>query len=129
LSGDYSYAYCDGGKTKSAVVYKWHGATKSLVVPNSIGATNDCTEAVAILRACEHAEKAGGNWIVITDSRAALNKIDGGTNATGEPSINGIKRILERVNGSHGPNSIQLRWMKRRGTQEMIMADELCREK
>jgi len=127
-SKDYKYAFCDGGKTKSAVVYKHPGALRVSVAPHKLGSTNDDTESAAILKACESARELGGNWIIVTDSRAILRKIDGGTNATGQPNVNGIRRILKEVNESNGPDSIQIKWMKRLSTPEMVEADRLCKE-
>jgi len=126
---DYSYAFCDGGKRKCAVVYRWHGADKSCVSFLNENAKNDDTESLAVLRACEFAEKAGGNWIIVTDSRAVIKKIEGGTNATRQPNINGIKNILKRVNEKRTPCSIHVRWARRLSEPEMVEADRLCREK
>ena len=119
--------YCDGGKTKWCVVFEGGETWFSGHLHET--AINDDTESAAILNACRHAEEHSGNWVVITDSQAVIDKVRGNcANATKNPNIAGIRNILKRAKESPLPVSIELKWMKRLSTPEMRRADEGCRE-
>lgn len=122
--------YTDGGLEKFAIVVVEDDRRTYEVVSTygmSVTTTNDDTEGSAILAACEYVKGHPGNWIIITDSKAIIDKIRGGTNATRNPSINGIKNILKEVNTSPDPISIEIKWQKRLSDEHMKYVDGLCR--
>lgn len=128
-SKKYLYAFTDGGARKWAVVFRSGGGVHSQYGDLHETANNDDTESMAILKACEYAEGVGGNWRIVTDSQAIIDKVMGNcANATRNPNVNGIKNVMDRVNSSPKACSISLMWMRRMSEPEMVEADRLCKE-
>jgi ribonuclease HI len=130
LAGKYVYIYTDGGKEKWAfVVVKDNKIIfeESGLFGISVSTSNDDTESEGIFRAVQYAKEHPGNYILITDSQAIIAKINGNTaNATRNPNINGIKKILKEFNESQAPVSFSVKWEKRLSNEFMKRVDFLC---
>jgi len=130
LAGKYVYIYTDGGTEKWAfVVVKDNGIIyeEAGVFGISASTSNDDTESEGIFRAVQYAKEHPANYILVTDSRAIIAKLNGNTaNATRNPNINGIKKILRELNESQAPVSFSIKWEKRLSNEFMKRVDFLC---
>jgi ribonuclease HI len=129
-SNKYIYIYTDGGTEKWAfVVVKDNKIMyeESGVFGISASTSNDDTESEGIFRAVQYAKEHPGNYILVTDSQAIIAKINGNTaNATRNPNINGIKKILKEFYESPAPVSFSIKWEKRLSNEFMKRVDFLC---
>jgi ribonuclease HI len=130
LANKYVYIYTDGGKEKWAfvvvkdnrIIYEESG-----IFGISASTSNDDTESEGIFRAVQYAKEHPGNYILVTDSQAIIAKINGNTaNATRNPNINGIKRIIKGINESQAPVSFSIKWEKRLSNEFRKRVDFLC---
>lgn len=88
----------------------------------------ELVESVAIWKACQYCKEHKGNYIIYSDSKSAVNKINSNcNNCSGNRYIKGIQNIISEYNGSIEPISISLRYKKRCSDKFMIMVDELSR--
>ena len=129
-SNKYIYIYTDGGLEKWAfivvkddkIIYEESG-----VFGISASTSNDDTESEGILRAIRYAKEHPGNYILVTDSKAIIAKVNGNTaNATRNPNINGIRKILKEFKESLAPVSFSIKWKRRLSNEFMKRVDSLC---
>jgi ribonuclease HI len=130
LANKYIYIYTDGGTEKWAfVVVKDNKIIfeESGVFGISASTSNDDTESEGIFRAVQYAKEHPGNYILVTDSQAIIAKINGNAaNATRNPNINGIKKMLKEFSESRAPVSFSIKWEKRLSNEFMKRVDSLC---
>jgi ribonuclease HI len=95
----------------------------------SASTNNDDTESEGILRALRYAKLYPGNYILVTDSQAILDKVNGNVaNATKNPNIQGIKNMLREFKESPLPVSFVIKWERRISNGFMKRVDALCKE-
>lgn len=127
----YINIYTDGGLEKWAfVVVKENKIIheESGVFGLTVSTSNDDTESEGIFRAVQYAKENPGNYILSTDSKAIIAKVNGSVaNATKNPNISGIQSLLKEFKESHLPVSISLKWEKRLSNEFMKRADALCK--
>lgn len=88
---------------------------------------NDLTEAEAIFQAVSWCKDNPDNYILITDSKAALHKINGDwKDHTGCHRWKGITNIINEINQSPLPWSFSIYWKKRLSDKWMKQVDEIC---
>ena len=130
-SGKYIYMYTDGGPEKWAFVVVQNDTIiheESGKFGISASTNNDDTESEGIFRALQYAQTRPANYILTTDSRAIIAKINGNVaNATGNPNIRGIQTILKEFKESPLPVSFTIKWEKRISNDFMKRVDFLCR--
>jgi ribonuclease HI len=130
-SKKYTYIYTDGGPEKWAFVV----VKDDIIIHEESGTfgisastSNDDTESEGIFRAIQYAKEKAGNYILVTDSKAIIAKVNGNVaNATGNPNIRGIQTLLKEFEESHQPVSFSLKWEKRLSNEFMKHADALCK--
>jgi len=131
MSSKYIYIYTDGGMEKWAfVVVKENKIIheESGVFGLTASTSNDDTESEGILRAIQYAKKNPGNYILTTDSKAIIAKVQGNAaNVTKNPNIGGIQTLLKEFKNSNQPVSISLKWEKRLSNEFMKRVDTLCK--
>jgi ribonuclease HI len=132
-SKQYSYIYTDGGLEKWAFV-----VVKDNVIVHeesgkfgiSASTNNEDTESEGIFRALQYAKRNPGNYILVTDSQAILDKVNGNAaNASKNPAIQGIKTMLKEFKESPLPVSFTIRWERRISNAFMKRVDALCKGK
>jgi ribonuclease HI len=125
--------YCDGSDDAAGFISVENGkicAECVYVYDTGISKKNDDTESEAILHACVYAFANPSNWVVYTDSKAIIDKIERRVaNATKNPNINGIRKILDRCKSSPLPVSIEIKWKARCSDQYMRQIDALVSRK
>ena len=130
-SGKYVYIYTDGGPEKWAfVVVKDNKIIheESGVFGISASTCNDDTESEGIFKALQYAKENPANYILTTDSQAVIAKVNGNVaNATKNPNIPGIQKLLKEFKESNLPVSFSIKWEKRLSNEFMKRADALCR--
>jgi ribonuclease HI len=130
-SRHYSYIYTDGGLEKWAFVVvkdKTIIHEESGTFGISASTNNDDTESEGIFRALQYAKEKPGNYILVTDSQAMIDKINGNAaNVTKNPNIPGIKNMLREIKESPLPVSFAIKWEKRISNEFMKRADALCK--
>jgi len=130
LADKYTYIYTDGGKEKWAFVVVKNDKIiheESGVFGISASTNNDDTESEGIFRAVKYAKEHPANYILVTDSQAIIAKINGNAaNATRNPNINGIKKMLKEFAESPEPVSFSVKWEKRLSNEFMKRVDFLC---
>jgi len=85
-------------------------------------------ESEAIIQACKYVAKNPGNYRLYTDSKSVINKIENKVpNATKNPNIKGIQKILNSVNSSWNPESLVIEYKRRRSDIFSEHIDDLCR--
>jgi ribonuclease HI len=130
-SGKHTYIYTDGGREKWAFVVVKDGAAiheESGGFGLAASTSNDDTESEGIYRALRYAREHPGNYILTTDSRAIIDKVNGNAaNVTKNPNIEGIRTILREFRESPAPVSFTLKWEKRVSNPFMKRVDALCR--
>jgi ribonuclease HI len=130
-SNKYVYIYTDGGPEKWAfVVVKddeiIHEESGTFGISSSTN--NDDTESEGIFRAVQYAKEHPANYILTTDSKAIIAKVNGNVaNATGNPNIRGIQSLLKEFKESQLPISFSIKWEKRLSNGFMRRADDLCK--
>jgi ribonuclease HI len=131
-SKHYLYMYTDGGLEKwafvvvkdNAIIHEESG--KFGIAPST---TNEDTESEGIFRALQYAKLHPGNYILVTDSQAIIDKLNGNAaNATKNPNIQGIKKILKEFKESPLPVSFTIKWERRISNDFMKRVDALCKE-
>ncbi|MCL2175686.1 MAG: hypothetical protein FWB73_06555 [Treponema sp.] len=131
MPSKYINIYTDGGLEKWAfVVVKDNKIIheESGVFGLTVSTNNDDTESEGIFRAVQYAKENPGNYILTTDSKAIIAKVQGNvSNVTKNPNIGGIQTLLKEFKDSHQPVSISLKWEKRLSNEFMKQADFLCR--
>jgi ribonuclease HI len=131
-SRHYSYIYTDGGLEKWAFVVVKDNAIvheESGKFGISASTTNEDTESEGIFRALQYAKLYPGNYILVTDSQAIIDKLNGNVaNATKNPNIQGIKNLLKEFKESPLPVSFTIRWEKRISNDFMKRVDTLCKK-
>jgi ribonuclease HI len=131
-SNKYVYIYTDGGLAKWAfVVVKDNKIIheETGVFGLSASTSNDDTESEGIFRAIQYAKEHPDNYILTTDSKAIIAKVNGNVaNATKNPNIQGIQTLLKEFKETHLPISFSIKWEKRLSNEFMRRADYLCRE-
>jgi ribonuclease HI len=131
-SGKYIYIYTDGGKEKWAfVVVKDNRIIfeESGIFGISATTSNDDTESEGIFRAIRYAKEHPANYILVTDSKAIMAKVNGNAaNVTRNPNIKGIQTILKEFRESRAPVSFSIKWERRLSNEFMRRADFLCSE-
>jgi len=129
-SNKYTCIYTDGGKEKWAFVVVKNDRIiyeESGVFGISVSTSNDDTESEGIYRAVKYAREHPANYILVTDSQAIIAKINGkAANATRNPNINGIKKMLKEFAESPEPVSFSVKWEKRLSNEFMKRVDFLC---
>jgi ribonuclease HI len=129
-SNKYVYIYTDGGLEKWAFVVVKDDRIifeKSGLFGISASTSNDDTESEGIFRAIQYAKEHPGNYILVTDSKAIIAKVNGNmVNATRNPNIKGIQTILKEFTESQSPVSFSIKWEKRLSNEFMKRADFLC---
>jgi ribonuclease HI len=94
----------------------------------SASTTNEDTESEGIFRALQYAKLYPGNYILVTDSQAIIDKLNGNAaNATKNPNIQGIKNILKEFKESPLPVSFTIKWERRISNDFMKRVDALCK--
>jgi ribonuclease HI len=130
VSNKYVYIYTDGGLEKWAfVVVKDNKIIfeETGFFGISASTSNDDTESEGIFRAIQYAKEHPGNYILVTDSKAIIAKVNGNmVNATRNPNIKGIQTILKEFTESQAPVSFSIKWEKRLSNEFMKRADFLC---
>jgi len=131
-SKKYVYIYTDGGPEKWAFVVVKDDAIiheESGTFGISASTNNDDTESEGIFRALQYAKDHPDNYILVTDSRAVLAKINGNVNnVTKNPNIRGIQNILHDFKNSTMPISFSIKWEKRISNDFMKRVDLLCKK-
>ena len=126
----YLYIYTDGGPEKWAfIVVKENKIIheESGTFGISASTNNDDTESEGIFRALQYAKNHPCNYILFTDSRAIIAKVNGNVvNATKNPNIRGIQTLLNEFKESHMPVSVSIKWQKRLSDEFMKRVDFLC---
>jgi ribonuclease HI len=126
----YVYIYTDGGKEKWAFVVVKDGKIiheESGTFGLEASTNNDDTESEGIFRAIQYAKEHPDNYMLITDSKAMIAKIEGNVaNATGNPNIRGIQNLLKDFKESHLPISFSIKWEKRLSCEFSKRADALA---
>ncbi|MDR2471799.1 MAG: hypothetical protein LBD09_06810 [Treponema sp.] len=130
MASKYVYIYTDGGREKWAFVVVKEGS----IVHEESGAfgiapttSNDDTESEGIFRALRYAKEHPDNYILVTDSQAIIDKVNGNAaNVTRNPNIQGIRTILREFRESPLPESFAIRWEKRISNPFMKRVDALC---
>jgi ribonuclease HI len=130
-SGHYCYIYTDGGLEKWAFVVVKDNTViheESGKFGISASTSNDDTESEGMFRALQYAKANPGNYILITDSQAIIDKVNGNAaNVTRNPNIPGIKNMLKEFKESPLPVSFTIKWERRISNEFMKRVDELCR--
>jgi len=129
-SNKYTYIYTDGGPEKWAfVVVKENKIIHEVsgVFGLGVSTSNDDTESEGIYRAVQYANDHPGNYILTTDSKAIIAKVNGNVaNVTKNPNIRGIQTLLKEIKESQRPVSIVIKWEKRLSNEFMRRVDALC---
>ena len=124
------HIYTDGGPEKWAfIVVKENKIIheESGTFGISASTNNDDTESEGIFRALQYAKNHPCNYILFTDSRAIIAKVNGNAvNATKNPNIRGIQTLLNEFKESHMPISVSVKWQKRLSDEFMKRVDFLC---
>lgn len=123
------YLYTDGGAERWAFLVVEDGKIiheESGVFGDAVTTTNDDTESEAIAQACAWAQERPGNYELYTDSRAVIAKITGGTNATRQPNIKRVQRIMSSINDSPLPASLVIKWRPRLSDEWLKRVDKMC---
>jgi ribonuclease HI len=133
----YLEIYCDGGYYKELNLVKW----AFLIIENNedilyseSGSLNgsggfdvERAESEAIFKALYYCREFKGNYILYTDSRSVLDKIENKVpNATKNPRIAGIQNLIKDIRECHLPSSIALKYFKRRSNKWMQEVDDRC---
>ena len=131
-SAKYIYIYTDGGVEKWAFVVAKDNKIiheESGVFGLGVSTSNDDTESEGIFRAVQYAKDHPGNYILTTDSRSIIAKVNGNVfNVTKNPNIRGIQSLLKEFKDSRLPVSISIKWEKRLSNEFMKRADDLCKQ-
>ena len=131
-SKKYARIYTDGGREKWAfVVVKDDRVVHEESGTFGIAAStsNDDTESEGVFRAFRYAKDNPDNYILVTDSQAIIDKVNGNVaNITGNPNIQGIRTMLREFRESPLPISFAIRWEKRISNPFMKRVDELCKK-
>ena len=130
-SKKYVHIYTDGGREKWAFVV----VRDSKIIHEESGVfgiftstCNDDTESEGIIRALQYAKTHPDNYILTTDSRAVIEKINGNVaNVTRNPNIPGIQTMLKEFKDSLLPVSFSIKWEKRLSNDYMKRVDALCK--
>ena len=130
-SNRYTYIYTDGGIEKWAFVAVKNDKIfyeESGVFGLGASTSNDDTESEGIFRAIQYARDHPDNYILTTDSRSIIAKVNGNiANVTRNPNIRGIQTLLKEFKESQLPVSFSIKWEKRLSNEFMKRADELCK--
>jgi ribonuclease HI len=131
-SKKYSCIYTDGGREKWAFVVVKEGRViyeESGTFGIAASTSNDDTESEGIFRALRYAKDHPDNYILVTDSQAIIDKVNGSVaNVTRNPNIQGIRTMLKEFRESPLPVSFAIRWEKRISNAFMKRVDALCRD-
>jgi ribonuclease HI len=134
---DYLAIYTDGGVYEKMSLVKW----AYIIVENnediiesasgrleySGGFDVERAESEAIYRAVEYCYNHPNNYRIYTDSRSILDKIENKVNNnTRNPHIPGIKMYIKKINESQLPESIQIKYLKRRSNKWSQEVDDRC---
>ena len=130
-SKKYTEIFTDGGPEKWAfvvvkenkIIYEESGIF-GICASTSI----DDTESEGIFRAIQYAWEHPDNYILTTDSKAIIEKVNNNVaNVTKNPNIRGIQTLLKEFKESQKPVSFTIKWEKRLSNEFMKRADSLCR--
>jgi len=132
----YKEIYCDGGvyPKENKVIWGFIVVDTDEVIQIQNGWINgsggfdvERAESEALFQAFEYIKKNPNNYRIYTDSRSVIDKIEGKvSNATKNPHIKGIQKILEKEKYSQFPTSITLEWKRRRSDIFSEKVDDLC---
>jgi ribonuclease HI len=131
------HLYTDGGyyKSKNRLMWGYIVVEDGRVIDDhECGAlegsgANDVerAEVEALRRAAEYTLSHPDNYVIHTDSKSLIDKIQKRVpNATREPSVTRIQRIISDANSSPLPQSIVLKFEKRRSNEFMKRVDDMC---
>lgn len=88
----------------------------------------ELAESTALLNACQYCKENKGNYIIITDSKTCVEKINKNcANASGQPNIKGIQNILNEFKNSIEPISLSIKFKKRNSNKFMVEVDRLSK--
>jgi ribonuclease HI len=87
----------------------------------------ETAESSAFYHALEYVKRNPANYVIYTDSRSLLDKVQGKChNATRNPHVKYAQRVLAEFKASPLPISLQFVWKPRRSNDYMKMVDDLC---
>jgi ribonuclease HI len=134
---NYLEIYTDGGVYPNRSLVRW----AYIIVENnediiesaggileySGGFDVERAESEAIYRAVEYCYNNPDNYRIYTDSRSVLDKIEKKVNNnTRNPHISGIRMYIKKINESQLPQSVQIKYFKRRSNKWSQEVDDRC---
>lgn len=131
-----SNIYCDGGFYKQTGLVKWAYCLMDSDneverydvgrIPAGSGFEVEEAESEAILQALSYCNIFIDNYTIHTDSRSVLDKIENKVpNATANPRIKAIQNLIKLINESPHPQSVTIKYCKRRSNRGMQFVDDL----
>jgi ribonuclease HI len=135
---DYRYVFCDGGVYENLRLVKWAFVVVSMdyelyhkfgTVPYSGNHTANVenAEAQAIYEAFLYIKENPGNYVVMSDSQAMIDKIQKKvSNATRHPHVKAIQNMIEEIKYQPAPTSAVLKYHKRRSDKWSCYIDDVC---
>ena len=130
--------YCDGGCYDATREVNWaFVVVKDNKIINELfgscpyggnhNANVESAEAHAVWEALAWCTEHEGNYILCTDSRSMLDKIEGKVpNATKQPMVKAIQNMLDYHKKSPKPISATIKYVKRRSNEFSKRVDDLC---
>ena len=130
--------YTDGGYFEDARLLKWafvevsgnvetHREAGEVPFAGNGAANVESAEVEALRRAVDYADSHPGNYEVVPDSRAVLDKVFGNvSNATGNPHVNYLRATAKKINDSPLPVSLTFKYRGRRSDEWAKLVDDLC---
>jgi len=130
-SGKKTYIYTDGSDSSWAFIAVRDDKEVATAMGDMEGVPattdNDRTEGRAIFKAVEWAMSNPGNYVLITDSKSAINKLNGNwKDHTGNADWMGAIRMIASVNESPGPVSFRIVWRERLSDEWMRRVDKMA---
>jgi len=134
MKNDATYLYTDGSDKNYAIVVVENDAEVARHVGSVAGEkatiTNDETESAAALWAAEYATRLPGHYVMITDSKSLVNKINGTwKDHTRNADFAGVRKLINDINANQNPVSFRVVWRKRLSDKWMRLVDELASKK
>jgi ribonuclease HI len=131
MKNDTTYLYTDGSDKNYAVVVVESDTEVARYVGSVAGEkatiNNDQTESAAAMWAAKYAAKRPGHYVMVTDSKSLVNKINSAwKDHTRNADFAGVRRLIHDINADLGPFSFRIMWKKRLSDKWMKLVDELA---
>jgi ribonuclease HI len=130
--------YTDGGyfENENIITWAWLVTDGENIIEMRQGRENaggrgnydvEKAESTAMKEAIDWIKEHPDNYVVITDSKALISKIEKRcANATKDPAVPYIQRTIAEFKNSPLPVSLSFDWKKRRSDKWMCRVDDAC---